>query len=250
MEMRQSREVNSAVNTTMDSDNGRLLRVVLADDHSVVREGMKALINAQPDMEVVGETIDGEECWRLIRAFATRSALPDIVTMDISMPGWSGIETITRILKSWPTMKVVVLSMHEERSYLRSVLEAGAVGYILKRSASTELIRAIRAVAGGSVYLDQALTASMMGSFLRGKQRERGASAAGLRGEIAGITLSEREESVLRLIAQGFTNKEIGVRLKLSVKTVETYKARSMEKLSLGSRTDIMQYALSQDWLK
>jgi two-component system response regulator NreC len=212
------------------------LRVFLADDHAVVRDGLKTLINAQPDLSVVGEAEDGATAVERIRALQ-----PDVVVMDVSMPHGNGAETTAKVISQFPHMKVLALSMHEDRSYLRSLLEAGASGYILKRSAADELIRAIRAVAAGRTYLDPSLSATMVDGFVRGKQP--------LRGEVEGATLSEREAEVLRLIAQGYTNKEIGTQLFISVKTVETYKARSMEKLSLDSRADIVRYALIQGWL-
>jgi len=246
-ETKQKDETETTVVEGSGSSRSERLRVLLADDHSVVREGVKTLVNAQPDMEVVGEASNGEECWRLIRAFAARAALPDVTVLDVSMPGWSGTETTARILKSCPSVRILTLSMHEDRSYLRSLLEAGVMGYVLKRSAATELIRAIRTIAEGDTYLDPALTATVMDSFLRNGHSRHVATA--LRGEITGTPLSEREDSVLRLTAQGYTNKEIAVQLKLSVKTVETYKARSMEKLNLDSRTDIVRYALTKGWL-
>lgn len=214
----------------------RKLRVVLAEDHSMVREGLKSLVNAQPDMEVVGEAADGKIAWERVRDLQ-----PDVVVMDVSMPEWNGAEATQRIKLSWPSIRVLALSMHEDKSYLRSLLEAGASGYVLKRSATDELIRAIRVVASDSTYLDPAISAAVVESFVKGKQSPRG--------EMVGNPLSERESRVLRLIAQGYTNKEIAVQLTISVKTVETYKARSMEKLSLDGRADIVRYALAQGWL-
>lgn len=217
----------------------------MADDHPIVRDGLKRLIDTQPDMAIVGEASTGEEAWRKIRTLVTAGTPPSLVLMDVSMPGWNGTEATTRIRRSWPDMKVLALSMHEDRSYLRSLLEAGAVGYILKRSAAEELIRAVRVAAEGGTYLDPSLTATVMQSFLRTNSNGH----ANLRGELGGTPLSEREDSVLRLIAQGYTNKDIAVQLKVSVKTVETYKSRSMEKLGLDSRADIVRYALTKGWL-
>lgn len=220
------------------------VKIFLTDDHAIVRDGLKRLIEAQTDMAVVGEAGNGEEAWRRIRSMVTAGNPPTVILMDVSMPGWNGTEATTRIRRSWPDMKVLALSMHEDRSYLRSLLEAGASGYILKRSAAEELIRAVRTVAQGGTYLDPALTATVMQSFLHGTP-----SAKNLRGELGGTPLSEREDSVLRLIAQGHTNKDIAVQLHVSVKTVETYKARSMEKLGLDSRAEIVRYALTKGWL-
>ena len=221
------------------------LQIFLTDDHTFVREGIKTLVNGQGDMRVTGDADTGEEALRKLREKASHNQLPDVVVMDVSLPGKNGAEVTALIKKHWGGVKVIALSMHEDKSYLRSLLEAGASGYVLKRSASDELIQAIRTVASGQTYLDPALTASVVESFVRSNS-----PSGPLRGEISGTALSERENAVLRLIAQGFTNKEIGVQLKISVKTVETYKARSMEKLALDSRADIVRYALAQGWLK
>lgn len=218
------------------------LRILLADDHAVVREGVKTLVNAQPDMEVIDEAEDG-------RAAVQKTGLgaPDVVVMDVSMPDMGGAEATTRIVAACPRVKVLALSMHEDKSYLRSLLEAGAVGYVLKRSAADDLIRAIRTVAAGGVYLDPSLAGKIVGSFVRKPSRS---PPPLLRGEIEGAALSERETEVLRQVAQGYSNKEIAAQISLSIKTVETYKARSMEKLGLDSRVEIVRYALQQGWLQ
>ena len=228
----------NATNNTDGAEGKRpRLRVFLADDHAVVREGMRALVDAQPDMEVVGQAGDGRSALQNLLG-----CKPDIAVLDISMPGLSGPQVAEQIKQQCPRTKMVVLSVHEDKSYLRQMLEAGASGYVLKRAAADELIRAIRTVAGGGVYLDPRMAGKVVGSFV-------GKSPHLLRGEIEGAALSERESEVLRLIAQGYTNKEIGVKLSLSVKTVETYKARSMEKLGLSSRAETVRYALEQGWL-
>lgn len=237
---------NQPENASIPSPAAQTLRIFLADDHAVVREGIKTLVNAQADMQVIGEAANGEEGWRKIRGLFEQETPPDVVVMDVSMPQWNGTEATARVQRSWPQVKVLALSMHEDRSYLRALLNAGASGYVLKRSASSELIRAIRAVAAGETYLDPTLMASVVDTFVRGGS---GTSSSNLRGEIEGSALSEREDSVLRLIAQGYTNKEIAVQLKLSVKTVETYKSRSMEKLGIDNRADIVRYALTRGWL-
>jgi len=213
------------------------LRVVLVDDHAIVREGLKTLVNAQPDMEVVGEAGDGTEAWRRVGELQ-----PDLVVMDVSMPGGNGVEVTARIKASWPHVKVLALTMHEDKAYLRGLLEAGAAGYVLKRSAADELIRALRVVVTGGTYLDPALTEAVVETLV-------GRKPSLLRGEVEGAALSDREEEVLRLIARGYANKEIAARLGVSVKTIETYKARSMEKLGLDGRADIVRYALAQGWL-
>ncbi len=212
------------------------LRVFLTDDHPVVRAGLKALFEPEPDLEVVGEASDGET------ACAQVSGLrPDVVVLDVSMPGLSGGQTAERLRQECPQVKVLALSVHEDKGYLRQMLEAGAVGYVLKRAAAAELIRAVRAVAAGGVYLDPALAGKVVGGFVRR-----------LPGAPAGVTaeLSEREVEVVRLVAAGYGNKEIASKLEISVKTVETYKTRSQEKLGLRSRADLVRYASLRGWLR
>lgn len=210
------------------------LRVLLADDHAVVREGLKALINGHPDMEVVGEAADG-------RAVCSRATelCPDVVVMDVSMPFVNGVEATREVRHLRPEIKVLALTVHEERSYLRELMEAGAAGYVLKRSAAEDLVHALRVVARGDLYLDPSVTAVVLGKLSRARLQDS------QRPE-----LSERETEVLQLIARGHSNKEIAERLKLSVKTVETYKARSMEKLGLTGRADIVRFAVHQGWLR
>lgn len=210
------------------------LRIFLADDHAVVREGMKALINCQPTMTVVGEAEDGEAAVRL-----APECSPDVVVMDVSMPRLNGARATIAIKEACPNARVLALTMYESRSYLWELMNAGASGYVLKRTAANELVHAIRIVASGGTYLDPALAGKVMESVLR-------SPAAGASRE---EELSDREEDVLRLIARGYSNKEIAAQLSISIKTVETYKARAMEKLELGSRVDIVRYALRRDWL-
>jgi DNA-binding NarL/FixJ family response regulator len=212
------------------------LRVLLADDHNVVREGLKALINAQDGMEVVGEAADGPTA--VARAAELR---PDVVVMDITMPGLNGAKATGRVREACPGVKVLALTAHEDRAYLRQLLEAGATGYVLKRAAAAELVQAVRAVAAGGVYLDPALAGRVAGGFV---------TAAAAREALTGTDLSDREEEVVRLIADGFSNKQIATRLSLSVKTVETYKARSLEKLGLRDRIELVRYARQRGWLE
>lgn len=211
------------------------LRVVLADDHEVVRAGLRALVDATPGMAVVGEARDGDEACR--RACELR---PDVVVMDVSMPALGGAEATERVLRECPGVRVLALTMHEDRGHLTRMLHAGAAGYVLKRAAADELVRAIRVVASGGTYVDPVLA----GSVLRGAARAAGAAPSP-----ASASLSEREEEVLRRIAWGESNKEVAAGLGLSVKTVETYRARIAEKLGLRSRTDMVRYALRQGWL-
>jgi len=211
------------------------LRVFLADDHAVVREGLKALINGQAGMEVVGEAADGRTaCAR------AREMRPDVVVMDVSMPEMNGVQATRQLRSQCPDVKVLALTVHEERSYLRELMEAGASGYVLKRSAAEDLVHAVRVVARGDVYLDPSITAVVLGKLAR----------THLPGEDSHLELSEREAEVLQLIAQGHSNKEIADRLKISIKTVETYKARSMGKLGLTGRADIVRFALQKGWLQ
>jgi DNA-binding NarL/FixJ family response regulator len=210
------------------------IRVLLADDHAVVREGLKALLTSQPDIEVVGEAADGPSAVSL-----TAELDPDVVVVDVSMPGLSGAQVTERLLAARPDRKVLVLTVHEDKGYLRQLLEAGAAGYVLKRAAASELVQAIRTVAGGGTYLDPSLAGSVVDDFVR-PAPER---------ETPAVELSEREAEVVRLIALGYSNKEIAAQLKLSVKTVETYKTRSMEKLHIRSRVDIVRYAAKRGWL-
>ena len=211
------------------------LRVLLADDHAIVREGLKALINVHPDMEVVGEAADGNAAYA-----KTNELRPDVVVMDVSMPNVNGVQATRNVRREWPDVRVLALTVHEERSYLRELIAAGASGYVLKRSAPEDLVHALRVVARGEIYLDPSVTAVVLGKLARTHPR----------GDEANLDLSDRETEVLQLIAQGHSNKEIGSRLKISVKTVETYKARSMEKLGLKGRADIVRFALQRGWLR
>ena len=210
------------------------LRIFLADDHAVVRDGLRSLIDAQLDMEVVGVAGDGRSALE-----GAAQLRPDVVVMDVSMPGMDGAQATAQLRKDCPEVLVLVLTAHEYRSYLRQLFDAGATGYVLKRAAADELIHAIRTVAAGGIYIDPALAGEVVAGFVKGPSGN-----ARTVGE-----LSERERDVLRLIARGFSNKEIAARLEISVKTVETYKARSMEKLGLTSRTEIIKYALQRGWL-
>jgi DNA-binding NarL/FixJ family response regulator len=210
------------------------LRIVLVDDHVVVRAGLKALINGQPDMTVIGESSDGAEAIAQVE-----QAEPDVVVMDLSMPRLGGVEATRQLHARYPRINILMLSVHEDTPYLRRALEAGAKGYVLKRAAAESLISAIRQVAAGQVYLDPTLGATLVHTMVSGDMRMPGEATA----------LSERETLVLRLIAHGYSNKEIARQLHLSVKTVETYKARALEKLGINSRVEIVRYAATRGWL-
>ncbi len=212
------------------------LRILLAEDHVTVREGVKMLINAQPDMEVVGEADDGEA------AISQAAKLdPDLVIMDISMPHLNGLRATKRLRSISPHIKILILTRHTDDGYLQQLISAGANGYVLKQSAPGELINAIRIVADGKAYLDPALTKRVMGGYA--------SKATSLRGENK-QQLSDRESEVLRLIALGYSNKEIAASLDLSVKTIEVHKANAMRKLGISSRIDIVRYAILQEWMQ
>jgi DNA-binding NarL/FixJ family response regulator len=208
------------------------LRVYLVDDHPVVRNGLRALVDAEGDMEVVGEAFEGEAAVRQVCELR-----PDVVVMDVSMPGMGGAAATAQIRAGCPEVRVVALTAHEDRGYLQQVLAAGASGYVLKRSAVTELVGAIRHAAAGNTYVDPAVAAPLAAALSRPGERADAPD------------LSEREVEVLRQIARGYANKQIAAQLKISVKTVETYKARAMEKLGAKSRVDIVKYAAERGWL-
>lgn len=212
------------------------IRVLLVDDHMVVRIGLKALINGEPDMEVVGEAGNGAE--GVERA---RGLQPDVVVMDISMPEMDGLEATRRIRQECPTAQVLILTVHAQERYLFPVLKAGAAGYVLKSTVDTELFDAIRTVARGGAFLYPAATRLLLEDYV--SQLQSGSHPD------AYETLSEREREVLKLIALGYTATQVAEKLALSPKTVETYRGRIMEKLNLSSRSDLVQYALARGLL-
>jgi len=211
------------------------LSVLLADDHKIVRDGLRLLIDSQPDMRVVGEAADGQEV-----VCQARELKPDVVVMDLSMPRVSGLEATGNLKSEFPDLKIVVLTAHDDESYLTQLCRAGAAGFVSKRSAGDELVRAIGIIATGGLYFEPALASKALARRIVGPPADRSAT---------GVALSEREREVLVRIAWGFANKEIAVELKLSVKTVETYKVRLSEKLGFRSRAEIVQYALKKGWL-
>lgn len=212
------------------------LRIYLVDDHAVLREGLKSLINAEPDLEVIGQAGDGATALREIAA-----KLPDLVVMDIGLPAMNGIQTTEKLKRLHPRMHVLALTQYQDQAYLRQILQAGAAGYVLKQTAAEALISAIRAVAAGGSYIDPQLAGQLVNSYLG---RKLPADALPL------AELSEREAQVLRLVAWGHTSKEIAEQLAVSGKTVDSHKNRAMEKLSLRNRADIVRYALLQGWLQ
>jgi len=212
------------------------IKIIVAEDHLTVREGIKLLLKAQPDMEVIGEAGDGEAAIAL-----TTKLEPDMVIMDVSMPVMNGLKATKKLRSMYPSLKILTLTRHTDDGYLRQLIGAGANGYVLKQSAPDELINAIRAVGSGKSFLDPSLTQKVMGGYA--------GSADTLRGENRG-NLSTRELEVLRLISLGYSNKEIAARLDLSVKTIEAHKANAMGKLGISSRIDIVKYAILQNWLQ
>lgn len=211
------------------------LRILLADDHVTVRHGLKLLIEAQADMKVISEASDGKTAMQ--NALALK---PDVIIMDISMPGMNGLAATRALKQKQPNVIIVTLTRHGDDAYVQELLRAGVAGYVLKQSAPNELIQAIRAAAAGGQYIDSTLTARMTARLLG--RADKAAKPAG--------ELSDRESAVLRLIASGYSNKEIAGQLSLSVKTVEAHKANAMRKLGLRGRIDIVKYAVLQGWLE
>lgn len=211
------------------------LRVFLADDHVVLREGLKALIDAQTDMQVVGQAGDGREL--LQQALDCQA---EVIVLDLSMPGVNGTQAAAQIHEASPNLRVVALTRHAEPAYVRQMLQAGARGYVLKRAPAEELIEAIRAVAAGGTYLDKTLAGRIVNSYVQGQTTGS---------ERIEQDLSDREADVVRLTAYGYSNKEIAAQLDVSVKTVDTYKMRAMGKLGLHSRAALVRYALQRGWL-
>jgi DNA-binding NarL/FixJ family response regulator len=210
-------------------------RIVLADDHPIVRNGLRSLIEAERDLDLVGEAAGGLEALRVIR-----DKRPDVAVIDISMPELNGIVLSRRVAEEVPSVRILVLTLHEDRAYLRQALDAGVRGYVLKRGAAEGLVQAIRTVVGGGLYVDPAIAGNMQ----RAAPRRSGRPSAG-----AALDLTAREAEVLKLVALGYTNKEIAGRLDVSVKSAETYKARGVEKLGLKTRAELVRYASVQGWL-
>jgi two-component system, NarL family, response regulator NreC len=209
-----------------------VIKVVLVDDHAVVRSGLRLLLDGQEDVEVVGEAGNAKDA-----VFRVRALKPDVILLDMVMPGESGLEVLPKLLKESAGTKVLVLSMQDDPSYVREAFAAGASGYVLKEAADEEVVSAVREIAGGGRYVHPALGARLVAA----EAAERAAAEAD--------PLSEREREVLRLLALGHTNQEIAQRLYISVRTAESHRAHIMQKLRLSTRAELVRYALSQGLL-
>lgn len=213
------------------------IRVLITENHKTVRQGLKMIIAAEMDMEVVGEADNGHEAVSLAQKLQ-----PDVIIMDISMPVLNGIEATTEIKACAPSVKILTLTRHDDKAYIHKLLQSGISGYVLKQSEANELLSAIRKIAGGGNYLDPAITERVFDICTTKQVKELG--------EIQFMRLSDRESEVLRLISRGYSNKEISVQLKTSIKTIETQKAAAMRKLNITGRTEIINYAILQGWLQ
>ncbi|AGA68498.1 response regulator containing a CheY-like receiver domain and an HTH DNA-binding domain [Desulfitobacterium dichloroeliminans LMG P-21439] len=209
------------------------IRLFIVDDHSVLRSGLKMILNSQKDMIVIGEAESGA-----VALTKVKTLNPDIILLDISMPDMSGLEALEKIRKTC-SAKVLMLTMHNDEKYLQEALKAGANGYVLKQAADTELLQAIREVAKGEIYLDSTLAQNLVKSMYCPHKETKNSDSH----------LTEREKEVLRYVALGYTNKEIGESLLVSVKTVETHKARIMEKIQCQKRSDLVRYAIENGYI-
>jgi len=209
-------------------------RIVLADDHPIVLTGLRNLIESESDFSVVGEATSGPEALRVIR-----EAHPDIAIVDISMPGMSGIVLTRRLTEEAPGIKILMLTLHEDRAYLRQALDVGARGYVVKRSAAANLVSAVRAVIAGGTYIDPAIVNRVLDRSPVGNR----VSTRDTR------DLTDRETEVLKLSSLGLTNKEISNRIGVGVKSIETFKSRGLAKLEIQSRADLLRYASQVGWL-
>jgi DNA-binding NarL/FixJ family response regulator len=212
-------------------------RILIADDHAVVRSGLKLILSAEPDFELVGEAATGGEAVTLAAALQ-----PDIVLLDIGMPGMNGLEAARLILQQAPGIRIVVLTVYDDEAYLQQFLEIGAAGYVLKQAADTELVAAIRAVQRGESFIYPSLTGQLINLYLK-QSKAQPASAE------SATELSPRETEVLRLTALGYTGQQVGDQLSISASTVETHRGHIMDKLGLKGRAQLVRYAISKGLL-
>jgi len=217
-------------------EDDRPIRVVVCDDHTILREGVRVLLESQPDMVVVGEASDGEEAVTVVDQLR-----PDVVLMDIAMPRVDGLEATRRIRDRHPDIRVLILSMHEDEEYVFPILEAGAGGYVPKKTASTDLVNAIRTVARGESFLYPSVAKKVVEEYLRRKERPAPDPYDGL---------TPREIEVLTLIAEGLTNQEIADRLFVSVKTVQAHRSNILQKLGVHDRVDLVKYAIRKGLIR
>lgn len=211
------------------------LRILLVEDHETVRQGLKLLIDREPDLRVVAEACDGAE------ALERCGLNVDVVVMDLSMPGISGLVATRRLKELRPTLPVVSLTRHADKTFLQELLRAGTSGYVLKQSPQDELFRAIRAAAAGQQYIDPALMHHLAAPFITQARKRAGQLAP---------AMTERESEVLKLVAKGYSNKQIGDQLSVTIKTIEVHKANAMRKLGLQGRIELLRYALHSGWLQ
>ncbi len=213
------------------------IRILLADDHTILRAGLRMMLNAQPDFDVVGEAQDGRQAIQ-----EAQKLQPDVILMDITMPDMNGIEATRQIKKLLPETKVLVLTMHEHDEYVFQALRAGASGYMLKEAADTDLISALRVIQNGQFYLSPTAQSVMVGDYLQrvrtGEEKDSYSS------------LTEREREILKLVAEGYTNNQIAERLIISPKTVDTHRTHVMDKLNLHSRAELVKYAMRRGLLE
>jgi len=209
------------------------VRIVLVEDHTILREGLRALLTADPDFEIIGEAADGREAVRFVE-----KQVPDLILMDLSMPRMTGMDAIREIKKRYPATKIIALTVHKTEEYLRTTLQAGADGYVLKDATHEELMLAIQNVLKGKTYLSPGVSEKVIEGYLEGKESQIPSSTLGL--------LSQREREVLKLIAEGYKNKEIAADLCISLKTVEKHRANLMKKLDLHNAAALTAYAIEQ----
>jgi two-component system response regulator NreC len=207
------------------------IRVLVTDDHAIVRAGVRLLLDSQPDIQVVGEAVDGQQALELVKELE-----PDLVLMDVAMPGMNGLEATKLIKESFPRVQVLALTMHEDERYFFQILQAGAMGYVVKGAAPSDLLAAVRAVAQGQAYLYPSLAKQLLDDYM--KRVDAGEEQDSYDG------LSEREREVLKLIAEGKTGRQIAEELTLSANTVERHRSNIMSKLNLHSRAELIKYAI------